>query len=182
MTKRDIITVILIIIALAVLWYLVSPLWRVKELNEPLPTAEIGDNLYKMDAKTAEEFNKEMLAANENPPKTMNDSMPDVSLALLATGKLVARAHNVEGTAALLKVGEQKILRFENFDTINGPDLHIYLAAGLSDQDFVDLGEIRATRGDVNYLIPDSVDTSKYRYVLVWCVPFRVLFSYAELK
>ena len=64
---------------------------------------------------------------------------------------------------------------------MNGPDLHIYLSADLDAKDYVDLGAIKATKGNVNYDVPAATDTEKYRYVLVWCEPFRVLFGYAEL-
>ena len=73
-------------------------------------------------------------------------------------------------------------MRFENFESINGPELHIYLASSLSDKDIVDLGPIRGTKGNINYKVDASVDTAKYRYVLVWCKPFKILFSYAELR
>jgi hypothetical protein len=73
-------------------------------------------------------------------------------------------------------------LRFENFETINGPKLHIYLASDLSADDYIDLGEIKATKGNVNYEIPDGTDLEKYNKVLVWCRPFKVLFSYSELE
>ncbi|MBD3318840.1 hypothetical protein GF342_02935, partial [Candidatus Woesearchaeota archaeon] len=85
------------------------------------------------------------------------------------------------GKALLIETAEGNILRFEDFETINGPNLHIYLSANLDDTDYVDLGELKATTGSVNYNIPDGTDTDKYHYVLVWCVPFEVLFSYADL-
>ena len=89
--------------------------------------------------------------------------------------------HEVEGKAILIETDGEKILRFEDFDTINGPDLRIYLSSDLGDDDFVELGKIKATKGNVNYEVPGDVDISKYKYVLVWCKPFKVLFSYAEL-
>lgn len=181
MTRRDILTIILIITALFAGYYLISPIWDVKELDEPLPALQIDDNLFSMDAKTMEQFNKEMLEANDGSPEVMNEGLEDAPFALLGQGTLVARAHNVKGTVALLDVGGEKYLRFENLETINGPNLHIYLSTGLSDKDIVDLGPIRGTRGNINYPIGASVDTTKYRYVLIWCVPFRILFSYAEL-
>ena len=46
----------------------------------------------------------------------------------------------------------------------------------------IDLGIIKATKGNVNYEIPQDIDTTKYNKVLVWCKPFKVLFSYAELR
>ena len=76
----------------------------------------------------------------------------------------------------------KRILRFEDFETINGPELHIYLSSELGDERFIDLGKIKATKGNVNYDIPAGIDTSKYNKVLVWCKPFSVLFSYAELS
>ena len=92
------------------------------------------------------------------------------------------RAHEVAGKALLISSGGGKILRFEDFETVNGPNLHIYLSTDLGDDDYIDLGEIRATKGNVNYEIDPAIDIQKYNKVLVWCVPFRVLFSYAELK
>ena len=70
----------------------------------------------------------------------------------------------------------------ENFETINGPDLFIYLSKDLTNKDFVNLGEIKATKGNVNYEVNSSIDTTQYKNVLVWCRAFGVLFSYAELK
>lgn len=101
---------------------------------------------------------------------------------LVAEGQFMPRAHEVQGKAFLIEDDAKKIIRFESFKTINGPDLRIYLASDLSDKDVIDLGAIRATEGNVNYELSPSVDTVKYNKVLVWCRAFRVLFSYAELK
>jgi len=64
---------------------------------------------------------------------------------------------------------------------VNGPDLKIYLGSELGKNDYIDLGPILATKGSVNYELPDGIDTTKYSKVLVWCEAFGVLFSYAEL-
>ncbi len=101
---------------------------------------------------------------------------------ITAQGSFMARAHEVAGRALLIEADATRTLRFEDFETINGPNLHIYLASDLSSDDFVDLGPIRATKGNVNYELSSDIDTSRYNKVLVWCVPFGVLFSYAELK
>ena len=101
---------------------------------------------------------------------------------LIAEGDFKEKAHHVEGKALLIENEGKKIVRFEDFDTINGPALYIYLSSDLGDDDFVDLGPIKATKGNINYEIPEGVDTEKYNKVLIWCRPFSVLFSYAELK
>lgn len=101
---------------------------------------------------------------------------------LLAEGQFVPSAHEVQGKALLIQEKDAKTLRLEDFETVNGPDLHIWLASSLDGKDYIDLGPLKATKGNVNYAVPADVDTEKYNNVLVWCVPFRVLFSYAELE
>lgn len=101
---------------------------------------------------------------------------------IIAEGGFISRAHEAAGRAILIEHDGKKTLRFENFETINGPNLHIYLSSNLEGDDYVDLGKLKATQGNVNYEVPAKVDTEKYTKVLVWCVPFSVLFSYADLK
>jgi len=108
--------------------------------------------------------------------------MPSGAAQIIAQGAFKPRAHDVAGIAKLIKHDGKTVLRFEDFETINGPKLHIYLASDLDAKDFVDLGPIRATKGNVNYDLDPSIDTDKYNKVFVWCVPFRVAFSYAELQ
>ena len=85
------------------------------------------------------------------------------------------------GKALLISADAKKVLRFEDFETINGPNLHIYLSTELGNGDFIDLGEIKGTKGSFNYNLDSSIDTEKYNKVLVWCVPFGVLFSFADI-
>jgi len=101
---------------------------------------------------------------------------------IISQGIFMEQKHEVSGKALIVNDNENKILRFEDFETVNGPNLHIYLSADLEAKDYIDLGEIKATKGDVNYELENSIDLEKYNKVLVWCVPFKVLFSYAELN
>ena len=167
-----------LIVAALLGWYVFSIATRVIEVQEASPLA-VKDAMDTMDDATKAEFEKQVKAM-EGVILTMDDSMP-VSPSLLAQGPFKARAHSVEGTAKLIAVGDKKVLRFEDFNTLNGPNLHIYLASDLSADDIIDLGKIKATKGNVNYDIAQGIDTNKYNKVLVWCVPFGVLFSYAEL-
>lgn len=154
--------------------YLLSPLFIQKELNEDSPL--INDALDSMNEKTRQEFDN---AVQNSQEIQTQEGMPSTAQ-VISQAEFKPRAHEVEGKALLIQEGENKIIRFEEFQTINGPNLHIYLASDLSSQDFIDLGPIKATKGNVNYNLPEGVDTEKYNKVLVWCVPFRVLFSYAE--
>ena len=63
-----------------------------------------------------------------------------------------------------------------------GPDLRVYLAAGTSGVDGrVDLGGLKGNRGTQQYAIPGSVDTGRYRRVVIWCRAFSVNFGEAVL-
>ena len=57
----------------------------------------------------------------------------------------------------------------------------VYLATDESANDFVNLGAVKATEGNVNYEVPPGTDLAKYHYVLTWCRQFSVLFNSADL-
>lgn len=172
-----------VLIALIVAYWLISPFWRNVTLNEELPSAtnivSIKDNLLTMDMNTKMDFEKQTLKMKD---KVMNksDTMPTNQPTIISRADMIARAHEVEGAALLVKSGNETFLRFEKLKTINGPDLRIYLSAGLNADDVVDLGPIRATEGNVNYVIPVGTDLGKYKNAMIWCRAFGVLFSYAQ--
>lgn len=152
-------------------------------MNEALPgvtNTSIKDNLSAMDVDTRADFEKQTMEMRDKIMKK-NDAMPASGPLIIGRANMVARAHEVEGEALLVKSGNETYLRFENLKTINGPDLRIYLSAGLNTDDVVDLGPIRATEGSVNYVIPAGTDINKYKNAMIWCRAFGVLFSYAQL-
>ncbi len=89
--------------------------------------------------------------------------------------------HPASGTARIIDAEGRSYLRYESFKTINGPDLYIYLAKTPDAKDFVNLGLIKATEGNVNYEIPAGINAIEYPYALVWCKAFGVLFNFAKL-
>lgn len=132
-----------------------------------------------MDAATKSEFESQTLAMKDKI-MTKEDSMPAGQPTIVNRANMVAGAHDVSGQALIVKSGDENFLRFENLKTINGPDLRIYLSSALNNSDIVDLGDIRATEGSVNYPIPAGTDLSKYKNAMIWCRAFGVLFSYAK--
>ena len=74
------------------------------------------------------------------------------------------------------------VLRLENFESTNGPDLFVYLSTDDNASEFINLGELKANKGNQNYEIPDDTDLSKYNKVLIWCKSFSVLFGSVELS
>ena len=178
MEKKTIIVILIgIVIVAAAAFYLVLPAFITIEADEPFP---IKDALDTMPTEMKAEFDAEVEKASENIIELDDIVAPRTKV--VSQGDFKPRAHEVGGKAILISQGNIKILRFEDFETINGPNLHIYLSSELGDEDFIDLGKIKATKGNVNYELPDDIDLEKYNKVLVWCVPFRVLFSYAKLE
>ena len=96
--------------------------------------------------------------------------------------------HGAEGSATIYELPDgERVLRFEEFRSKNGPDLHIYLSTeaptstfGGLGADEVHLGPLKGNVGNQNYDIPADIDLSQYRSVVIYCVPFRVVFSTAE--
>jgi hypothetical protein len=96
--------------------------------------------------------------------------------------------HMGSGSAGIFQQGDQRVLRFEDFSVTNGPDLHVILTrhpapAGPSDvgEDYIDLGSLKGNLGNQNYEIPAGVDLSEYQGVVIYCVPFHVVFATATL-
>jgi hypothetical protein len=91
--------------------------------------------------------------------------------------------HDAKGKAKVISLEDRSnVLRLENFQSTNGPDLYVYLATDEKATDYVSLGRLKANNGNQNYNIPDGTDLSRYDSVLIWCKQFSVLFGSAELN
>lgn len=91
-------------------------------------------------------------------------------------------AHPASGVVRIVEAEGKAYVRYEDYKTINGPDIYVYLAKDLDAKEFVDLGRVRATEGNINYEVPAGVNIAEYRYVLTWCKQFGVLFNYADIS
>ena len=98
--------------------------------------------------------------------------------------------HGAVGSATIYALPDgSRLLRFQDFRSKNGPDLHVVLSMEAPTSTFgglgenaVDLGELKGNVGNQNYEIPADVDLSQYRSVVIYCVPFHVVFSTAEFS
>lgn len=122
--------------------------------------------------------------------KPVADDMMADEWTAVAQGEFVGADsfHQGSGSAAIFQQGDQRVLRFEEFSVTNGPDLHVILTkhpspAGRSDigDDYIDLGSLKGNMGNQNYEIPADVDLSSYPGVVIYCVPFHVVFATATL-
>jgi len=91
-------------------------------------------------------------------------------------------SYDVSGEAVVLGNGTgQRFVRFEEFESSNGPDLNVYLFNPDDPNDFIDLGELKGNIGEQNYEIAPDVDLDRYSQVSIWCVRFGVGFGSADL-
>jgi hypothetical protein len=109
----------------------------------------------------------------------------------IESGTFYTILHPTSGTATIYEMADgTRMLRFTNFDTSNGPEVHVYMVAADDAKDvatveragFVDLGAIKGNVGDQNYILPGDLDMAKYRAVSIWCKRFSVNFGAAALK
>ena len=99
--------------------------------------------------------------------------------------------HKGSGQAAIYRGADgAHLLRLENLDVTNGPDLHVILSPHpdpmnrdqLKTGDYVDIGKLKCNKGNQNYEIPDGVDVTAQQSVVIYCAPFHVIFSVAPLR
>jgi hypothetical protein len=112
------------------------------------------------------------------------------SAKVLAKGEFHKAEKAGKGTATVYKLADGKrVLRLTDFETDNGPDLHVRLiaaddardTASVAKADFVELAKLRGNKGNQNYDVPADVDLSKYKVVSIWCNRFSVNFAAAPL-
>jgi len=152
---------VILVGVLSFAYYALSPLFINIKVDEALPGA-----------KTAEETQGEVEEMPEEVPVTKTTASPVVD----------TLAHPASGLVRIVEAEGKTYIRYENYKTINGPDIYVYLAKDLEAKEFIDLGKVKATEGNINYEIPTDLDLAEYRYVLTWCKAFGVLFNYADLS
>ena len=115
----------------------------------------------------------------------------DARAVTIARGAFRSVHHDTRGTATVYRGADGRtVVRFTDFATSNGPDVHVYLVnAGDANDDatvaragFVDLGSIKGNVGDQNYALPSGFDAARPFAVTVWCKRFGVNFGTAAVR
>lgn len=165
--------------AFGLYWFQPWKLWQDQTVEEALPTAQATSG----PAEEEQAAEAEPSGAPSSPagPRT------------LAAGELISHEHATSGTVKLVRLDDgSHVVRLENLDTSNGPDLRVWLTdapvkkgqAGwhvFDDGEYVSLGKLKGNKGSQNYVVPNDVDPSRYTSVSIWCDRFDVSFGAAEL-
>jgi hypothetical protein len=121
---------------------------------------------------------------NEAAPAVSGTSSDDATTTSL-DGTFSSLSKDTSGRAIVSELSDgSRVLRLEDFETSNGPDVRVYLSAGEDGsygKDFVDLGGLKGNVGNQNYAIPSGTDLDRYDTAVIWCRRFTVAFGAAEL-
>ena len=157
-------------------WFQPWKLWQDETVEEALP------GVVATSAPPA-------VAPSSEPSEQPSATRPQT----LASGELISHEHATSGTVQLVRLADgSHVVRLENLDTSNGPDLRVWLTdapvkegeAGwhvFDDGKYVSLGKLKGNKGSQNYALPRGVDPSSYNSVSIWCDRFDVSFGAAEL-
>jgi hypothetical protein len=117
------------------------------------------------------EFRPELLFID----RTVSEEFPggpamasiEKSPTVVAKGYFKTLAHDTKGEAAVYQLADgRRTLRLTQFETSNGPDVHVYLVSAdvekgndaIKQAGFVDLGSMKGNKGDQNYEIPENIN------------------------
>ena len=190
---RQIVTIGLVVAAIpaiALAWWLGSPLFLNKTVDEQFPRT-VGAQIPADVTRAEVEMVMETMA---KVPNTMMEAMPEAMAAaqIVSSGPLrgADRFHLGSGQATIYSVPEGgHVLRLENLDVTNGPALVVLLSAHpdpksrdeLNGAHYIELAKLKGNRGNQNYDLPEGSDASQWKSVVIYCKPFHVIFSVAPL-
>jgi hypothetical protein len=167
-------------VVFVLLWFQPQKLLLDQRVSEALPGAPAGST----------ETTSPVVEPGATGGTTAPGPQAPPELVTLASGRFRSLEHQTTGRALILEEADgTRHLRFENLETSNGPDLHVYLSEIPASDDwyaygerFVDLGKLKGNIGDQNYEVPGDLDLSKYRSAVIWCQRFAVGFAVAPLE
>lgn len=131
---------------------------------------------------------QEVVKEMEEPPKAAIQE--PVSLAS-GSFRDADSFHQGSGTASIYRLPDgSHLLRLEDLMVTNGPDLRVLLAeAGdpmsrdeLQAGGYTHLAKLKGNKGNQNYEIPGDINLEEQNSVIIYCMPFHVIFSVAPLE
>ncbi|ASN20804.1 DM13 domain-containing protein [Arthrobacter sp. YN] len=161
--------------------------WRLftsSSVNEALPALGVSTGQPSAGGTASAPYSQAV--PSQAPPSQAPPSGP----AVVGGGTFQSQEHETTGTAQLLMLPDgSHLLRLENLASSDGPDVKVWLSSQEAGGDwfkyrsghYVDLGAIKATHGNQNYVVPAGTDIAGLTSVVLWCDRFSVAFGSAPL-
>ena len=176
--NKSLLAIVAVLIFGTVTAFAISPYFVESTVDEALPRGALLQPMMEKDDTMMEE------TMMEKDDTMMEENMDEI-IPVSYSGEFIGAGdgiHDAQGTAYTIPIDDgSNVLRLENFQSTNGPDLFVYLATDENALEFINLGALKANNGNQNYEIPEGTDLSKYNKVLIWCQAFGILFGSAEL-
>lgn len=209
MTRKRILiaAAVLAVPALALAWWLGSPLFIDRAVDEEFPlTADAAIPAGMTRAQVERTMETMAMLPGDAMDEAMPAAAPDADTSAPAAEAPAEREpvvvkrgmfrdadgfHRGEGSATLYRLADgSHTLRFEDFRVTNGPDLRVLLVAhpdpqgrgDVRDSANVELDRLKGNVGNQNYFFPEGIDPGDYAAVIIYCWPFRVVFAEAVLS
>jgi hypothetical protein len=177
---------VLAIPVIALAWWLGSPLFLDTTVDETFPAAA------PITTGGVEVQSTEPEPTETTDPVAADDEEAAEPTELLTGAFVDADAgHRGTGSATIFELDDgSRVLRLEEFEVTNGPDLHVLLVPTgetvdrdlVADVGYEDLGNLKGNVGNQNYVVPDGFDPDGAWTVVIYCEPFHVVFSTAQLN
>ena len=194
LSRKRVITIVAIVVAipvLAIVWWLGSPLFLSKTVEEEFPLSQGAVVPTNMTPKEVEDIMAGMAKVDSPMEEPMPTAMPESTLLKSGQFKGADSFHNGEGKATIYRLPDgTNVLRLESFKVTNGPDLHVILTPlrdpgkgdDIHQEGYSDLGKLKGNMGNQNYPLPADADPESLNSAVIYCVPFGVIFAVAPLQ
>ena len=178
-------------VVLALGWWLLSPLFLNTTVHEEFPFSATADMPVGMTRSEAENIMSGMAKVDMEEMEKMPDEMAEAEKIVSGMFRDADSFHKGSGVATIYRLPSgEGALRFEDLNVTNGPDLRVLLSthpdpknkAELNDAGYVHIEKLKGNRGNQNYELPDDADLESFGSVIIYCMPFHVIFSVAPLR
>ena len=192
MKKIIIIAAVIIAIPVAAFaWWLLSPLFLSTTVEEEFPFSATADMPVGMTQTEAENIMSGMAKVDMEEMEDMPDEMAQAEQIASGMFRDADSFHKGSGVASIYRLpGGEGVLRFEDLNVTNGPDLRVLLSthpdpqnkAELNEAGYIHIEKLKGNRGNQNYELPADADLESFGSVIIYCMPFHVIFSVAPLQ
>ena len=191
--KKTLIGVALIVVIAGAgfAWWLLSPLFLNTTVEEEFPFSATADMPVGMTQTEAEDIMQGMAKVDMEEMEEMTDEMTQAEKITSGMFRDADSFHKGSGAATIYRLPDDSgALRFENLNVTNGPDLRVLLSthpdpqnkAELNEAGYLHIGKLKGNRGNQNYELPADADLESFGSVIIYCMPFHVIFSVAPLQ
>ena len=160
-----------------------------ERVDETIPTAAVVSTTSPGSTTTVVEPEAATTTQPSDEVPTTTTVPPVAYPMVISESTLVDVAHGGSGTVLVLELEDgSRVLRFEDLDIDNGPDLVVILsdravsgADDYADGEYLILGELKGNQGNQNYEIAADVDIADWATAGIWCRRFNTTFNVASI-